>query len=271
MKRTKVFIKSTIFVLLISNPSYSQFISPLPPSIPADSLNKHINKNGKVKKILLTPNHTQAQLIKLYGNDALTLFSSFAGAVEPDDKRAFIMTEVVGGVLGRIRVSMSAAWVVSNVDADSASRKIINDRSAAITRLINNGGYFSAKLIYPLWAGGGSNLTSAGSLYGQGGLTSSPGDDPIGTAGIVGDALFALALRGDGQKIIAEILLAGRGGVNRVFKKFLGFNKQWVPFVQIGAGIRQNKKIMYSILWTKTSSTFQDSVSEWLFNLAITP
>jgi len=273
--RLKLFLLVNLW-LALAGLSEAQFLSPLPKSLTKADIDT-LKQAGKKRKWLLRPAflHRSDAVYRLYGGKgAISYLGSFSGAISK--KRAFIVNELLSGIGGKMRVSLSSAFVVTKSNAgDSAKAEIEEDKNAAVTRLIANGGSFSVKIGHPFWAGGGGTWQQASFAYLNfgllTGLTDVESENHIGAFGLIGEYIGSYAIRSpETQEVGFEILLGVRGGFNRATKKFLGFKSRSIPFVQVAAGIRQSKELKYTLLYTIVRDEFSQFTPKVILNLQAT-
>ena len=300
---------SVVLVLLIHEVCCSQFLSPLPNSLsqtefdsltikknyenanPGDTMTDSVlaeelekdpgkselrKRTSGVRRWLLKPAlwHKQYRVYDLYSHESLLSFLSyFSGAISED--QAFINAELLSGIAGRVRISISSAFVVSrNDEGDPDSSAVVENRNTTVIGLVSNGGSYSLKIAHPFFAGGGWVQQHAAMAYINIGLLSGTSreerENPIGGLGVVGEYVSSIAVRspsGESEMSSFDILLGVRAGIHYATERFLGFESRSVPFMQLMGGVRQTGSMKYTFVYTLVKNEFAEYVPKVVLNL----
>lgn len=189
------------------------------------------------------------------GPDGLALFSRFAANVS--DKEAYVTTDIITGLAGRVLFGINYAAVVVKDESGSteAEQRAIESQEATIIRMINNGGTMTARLQFPMFAVSGPTGQTASSVYSTMGLVGPTGNtDSLRFAGsLVGELVTARSIRafGEAAEILGQVILGGRIGYAFSEAELLsGTRDKGFPFAQFVFGLLQNDKISLSLLYT---------------------
>ena len=102
-------------------------------------------------------------------NGSLAVFSQFSANVS--DNTAYVATDIVSGMIGRVLFGIQYASVVAKDTGESAGKRdTVEDGSASLLRMINSGGTVSARVVAPLYAASGTTAQSAASITGSAGM-----------------------------------------------------------------------------------------------------
>jgi hypothetical protein len=242
----------------------------------------------KVKRHIFTkPFRYQDDVLPLYdtaGVGDFDLLRRVASNISDDE--LYVTTDVVNGLIGGLIFGVSYAAIVSNKESlatrtDTLSAKAREDAFSNVTRLINNGGTFSARIQAPLYAGGGTVMQHSGSVYLQLGALGPIGNrDSLHFSGAaVAEWLTGFAIRDHDlvhRDTKAELVVGVRGGFgwstgepivrsNRCDDNGKCFT---LPFAQLGLGLRQGGTIGVSFLITVVPHEFKDFKPEVAVNLS---
>jgi hypothetical protein len=189
------------------------------------------------------------------GPDGLALFSRFAANVSDDE--AYVTTDIITGLAGRVLFGINyAAVVVKDESGDTeAEQRAIESQKANVIRMINNGGTMTARLQFPMFAVSGPTGQTASSVYATTGLVGPTGNtDSLRFAGsVVGELVTARSIRefGEAAGILGQVILGGRIGYAFSEAELLsGTGDKGFPFAQFVFGLLQNDKISLSLLYT---------------------
>jgi hypothetical protein len=189
------------------------------------------------------------------GPDGLALFSRFAANISDDE--AYVTTDIITGLAGRVMFGINYAAVVVKDDSGDteAAQRAIESQKSNIIRMINNGGTITSRLQLPLVALSGPTGQTASSVYTSLGLIGPIGNtDSLKFAGtIVGELVTARSIREFGKSagILGEVLLGGRIGYAFSEAELLsGTGDKGFPFTQVVFGLLQNNKVSLSFLYT---------------------
>jgi hypothetical protein len=241
----------------------------------------------KVKRHIFTkPFRYQDDVLPLYDTAGVGDFDLLRRvASNISEKELYVTTDVVNGLIGGLIFGASYAAIVSNKEnlatsSDTLSAKAREDGFANVTRLINNGGTFSARVQAPLYAGGGDVMQHSGSIYLQFGALGPMGNrDSLHFASTaVAEWLIGFAIRDHDlihRDTKAELVVGARAGVgwtpgsSIVRSNRCGDGKcETLPFAQLGIGLRQGGTIGISFLFTYVPNEFKDFKPEVAVNLS---
>ncbi|MCK5126871.1 MAG: hypothetical protein KAR42_11505 [candidate division Zixibacteria bacterium] len=219
---------------------------------------------------------------KLYGDASKFSFLNFInGSISKD--RAIITNEVLSGIGGQFKVSLSTAFVVNSINEDTASkREEIQDKSAAVTRMILSGGSWSMKFIRPIIVGGGTTWKHASSAYINAGLFNGISDvtnnqEGVFCLGVTGEYMGNLAVRDPSTfDVVFDFILGFRVSHFWLTRDHLGFTG-WKEKAkgrssgQISFGIRQKGNIKHTIVYTFAHDDFKGYYPRFFFNIQASP
>jgi len=204
------------------------------------------------------------ELRKLYGNDAISFFSSFAGLL--GEETMYLSSSVLAGIIGRFHFDFSFAQVVSSQDTGTSAltRAEFRDATSRVMRLVNNGGSGTARMLVPLFAGGGTVTQRAAAVYVNAGVLGplSRSDSLTGTFGVAADLLTTYAIRDpNSYALVGDIMLGLRTGYQYVSERWaIAPNQrgQSLAFLQVAAGVRGGGFTRLAVLYTLINGPFQD-------------
>ena len=184
----------------------------------------------------------------------LSVFNQFAANVS--SRTAYVTTDVISGLaLGTLISIQYAAVVVKDTNQVPDRRQAVEDNTAAAMRMVNNGGTVTARILYPFWSSGGTNIQQAFSFYGTAGVIGPTGNaDSLRFAGsTVLELMNGIAIRalGSGADVQGELVIGVRGGIGFSEDELLpGTGRKTLPFAQLGVGLRQSGRLGLSVLYT---------------------
>lgn len=188
------------------------------------------------------------------GGEGLRLFSRFAANVS--DKEAYVVSDAISGLTGRVLFGLTyAAVVVKDDAADSTTRKAIEGDRGSVMRMINNGGTIAGRFQFPLHAQAGPTGQSASSIYATAGLIGPLGQsDSLRFAGSVNaEFIMSLAIRDltETASLLGDLILGGRVGYAFSESPIVSTaDAKGLPYAQLAVGLRQNADISLSALVT---------------------
>ena len=205
--------------------------------------------------------------------DGIRLFSRFAANVS--DKEAYVVSDVISGLTGRMLFAINyAAVVVKDESSDSTTRNLAENDKATMVRMINNGGTIAARMQLPIHAQAGPTGQSASSVYATLGLIGPLGNtDSLRFAGSV-NAEYAMALTirdfSEAAGLLGDLILAGRVGYAFSEDPLVSTSdKKGVQYAQLAIGLRQNSNITLSALVTwALSDAFKPLTPRLIVNFA---
>lgn len=198
--------------------------------------------------------------------ESFSLASQFAANIS--NKEAYVVSNIVRGITGRLIFSADYALVVTKSDSTNpAKRDTIEGDRANLLRAINNGGTLVARFVAPMYASSGSNFTTAAGLAFSGGLIGpideTPEQKQRAAISGVGEWLGSLAIRslaGDG-KLEAELVVGARAGITVSDAPLrIGGEHRSVSYAQAVLGLRQNGNMSLSALFTVANNQFNSLV-----------
>jgi hypothetical protein len=213
----------------------------------------------------------QAYLDSSHVTTSLAVLNQFAANVS--NKTAYVTTDVISGsTLGTLFSIQYAAVVVKDSNQVPDRRHAVEDNTATTMRMINNGGTVTARILYPFWSNGGTNIQQAFSMYGQVGVVGPTGNtDSLRLSGsAVLELMNGIAIRSlGGADVNGELIIGLRGGLAASEHEFIpGTGDHWLPFGQLGIGLRQSGTLGLSLLYTLVGnkSVFRPYYPKFLVN-----
>jgi hypothetical protein len=210
------------------------------------------------------------------GSGGFMLASQFAANVGDDE--AYLVSNIVRGIAGRLIFSTDYALVVTKAEGTTAAeRDTIESDKANMLRAINNGGTLVARFTTPFHARSGTTISSASGLsFSAGFLGPIAEDDPTRrNAAVSGaaEALMSMAIRslaGDAQQT-AELVMGGRAGYTRSDGPLrVSGGDRDVSFFQGVVGLRQSGSMSVSALVTLLDRGFTDLVPRVVLSFSAT-
>lgn len=203
----------------------------------------------------------------------LTPLSRFSSGISDDN--AFLITEIVSGLIGRATFAVQYAAVVAKADVDSApsARRALEGKRANALRLINNGGTVTGRVLFPVFATRGTNMQAAGSTYIVAGILGAISEqDSLRLSGaMVAEVTGAINIRDVAGPLVAKahLMVAARAGVTYAERDPLGRSRKGIPFGQLGIGLRQGDSIGLSVLLSIVADgAVQDLVPRMIVNFS---
>jgi hypothetical protein len=201
--------------------------------------------------------------------EGLSLFSRLSSGFTTD--RAYIASAVVSGYVGRQLFEVTYAQVVASGDADDpTARKQIRDNVSTVTRLVQNGGAATARLLVPFTRPEGRRF-GAGTLQVYGNLSGgavgrsseAAGDDQRGAVGTILEALATWRVqdRPDGAPV-ATVHFGVRGGTHYVANGRIldDVRSRWLPLGQAVFMVRQNNTVGFGVTATAVRKAYRPFV-----------
>ena len=200
-----------------------------------------------------------------------TLFSQFSSSVS--DKEAFVSTNVISGLAGRVIISINYAAVVVKADsADTTAKKAIESNTATIMRLVNNGGTLSARFLMPIHATSHATFSSASSLYLTAGMTGPLTTSDSAGLGLsaVGEYMSRISLRDPVQfsSQLGDLVLGARIGAGFSGEGLIEKKGKTILFGQLATGLIQNNKLSLSILLSMVPKKYKEYMPSVQVNLS---
>lgn len=207
--------------------------------------------------------HDDIAIRALYAGGKVQLLGGFTTAVTAS--RAYMSSDLVSGIYGRVHFDLSLAEVVAASDTGTTfqARKQLGDGVANVMRLVNNAGTVAARIVVPIVVGGGTLSQHSFGFAFSGGAIGPLGnkDSLVANIGAVLEATSTGSIRDpDTYKMNAELVLGVRLGINYVFVKdriAAATTGQMLPFAQVAAGIRQSSKLRFGVLYTLVPNQYQ--------------
>lgn len=181
-------------------------------------------------------------LFRSTGFESLSILRQFATNI--DDEQIFVISEVLSGSIGFLLFGVTYAAIVLDPDSvGNISADTVRNVTASLSRLINNGGTVTARLQYPIVAGGGTNHQHAASAYTQVGLLgpASEPDSLKASAAFVAEWVHGFTVRRTdvSDQVVAELIVGGRIGwgwsESLIAPGVSG--KKSTGFIQLGVGV----------------------------------
>ncbi|HEX5832136.1 MAG TPA: hypothetical protein VFY16_14230 [Gemmatimonadaceae bacterium] len=252
---------ATAGVLVAPDTARAQFHTPMPVFTDRDT--------AVVRSLVEDADTTRAD-----ANAGLRLFGRLSTGFTSD--RAYIATSVVSGFIGNKLFEVTYARVVSAEDGDTPDqRALIRDRVSTVTRLVQNGGAATARLMVPILpvdgVGSGNGRYQLQAHF-DGGAVGRPSDDAgDDDRGALGMGLEALATwrvqdRPAGAPV-ATVHLGLRGAVHQVFNGRIldDVGRRTLPVGQAVFIVRQNNTIAFGVTATMVPSAFRPYVPRTYF------
>jgi hypothetical protein len=205
-------------------------------------------------------------------SESFTLASQFGANVGDDE--AYVVSNIVRGLAGRVIFSADYALVVAKADTnDAATRDAIENDKANILRAVNNGGTLVARLTTPFHARSGATISSASGLSLSGGFIGPIAEeDPNrrnAALSAAAEMLMSVAVRsltGDAEQT-AELVIGARAGYTRSDGPLrIGGGFKDLNFAQGVIGLRQNGTLSVSALVTMVNHGFKELVPQAVLN-----
>jgi hypothetical protein len=203
------------------------------------------------------------------GEGGISLFSRLASGFTSD--RAYVATSVISGFIGQRLFEVTYAQVVAAGDAgDASTRKQIRDNVSTVTRLVQNGGAATARLLVPITAPAGRRV-GAGTLqvYGNfsggavGRSSDEATDDQRGAAGAVLETLATWRVQDrPAGTPVATVHFGVRGGTHYVFNGRIlpDVQSRWLHVGQAVFMVRQNNTVSFGVTATAVGKQFRPYV-----------
>lgn len=200
-----------------------------------------------------------------------SLFSQFSSSVS--DKEAFVSTNIISGLAGRVIISINyAAVVVKSDSADTTARKAIESNTSTIMRMVNNGGTLSARLLMPIHATSHATFSSASSLYLTAGMVGPLTTSDSAGLGLsaVGEYMSRISLRDPIQysSQLGDIVLGARVGIGFSGEGLTDQKRKTIVFGQIATGLIQNNKMSLSVLVSMVPKRYKEYMPSLQVNLS---
>lgn len=221
-------------------------------------------------------------LLPLYdsaGAGDFSALSRFSTNVTTD--KMFLLTEMFSGLVGQFIVAVTHAAVVTSADGKKAQDdtvaitelNAIEDNSATITRLVNNGGTVSVRVQAPFLVGGGANIQQAASLYLQTGVIGPLGntDSLRASAALVLEYMAAFAARRPNRSYesAGDLLVGLRGGrIQSEDELIPSSRRNGMWFLQAAFGIRKGTTVTASLLVTFVENRYRDFIPRLVINFS---
>jgi hypothetical protein len=206
---------------------------------------KRAERNHEVLQQYLNASHAATDL---------SVLNQFAANLS--DKTAYVTTDIISGAtLGTLLSIQYAAVVVKDSNQAPDRRHPIEDNTATALRMINNGGTVTARILYPFWSSGGTNIQQAVSLYGTVGVIGPTGhtDSLRFASSVILELMNGIAIRalGAGADVNGELVIGVRGGFGFSEDELIpNSGRSTLPFGQLGIGLRQGGTLGLSLLYT---------------------
>lgn len=207
-------------------------------------------------------------------SESLAFASQFAANVSENE--AYVLSNIVRGLAGRVIVSADYALVVVRSDTNNAAKRdtVEGDR-ANLLRAVNNGGTLVARFTAPMFASSGANFSNAAGITLSGGFIGplAQADAMLRHAAVsgVGEWLGSLAIRsltGDATPT-AELIIGSRVGytLSDAPLRLKGGPKD-IAYGQAVIGLRQNGSMSVSALITVSNNKFNDLLPRVVLNFS---
>lgn len=231
-----------------------------------------------IRSIIPTRGYNRAELGAYMrssgGSESLAIASQFAANIS--DKEAYVVSNIVRGIAGRVIVSADYALVVVSSDtANPAVRDTVETDRANLVRAVNNGGTLVARFTAPMYARSGANISAASGLTMSTGFIGPLSDKDASkrhaAASVAGEFLGSLAIRGlTGEATpTAELIFGARTGitVSDAPLRSVGGYKD-ITYGQAVIGLRQSKGMSLSALITVSNHKFSDVLPRAVVNFS---
>lgn len=221
-------------------------------------------------------------LLPLYdsaGAGDFSALSRFSTNVTTD--KMFLLTEMFSGLVGQFIVAVTHAAVVTSADGKKAQDdtvaitelNAIEDNSASITRLVNNGGTVSIRVQAPFLVGGGANIQQAASVYLQTGVIGPLGntDSLRASAALVLEymAAFAARMPNRSYESAGDLLVGLRGGrIQSEDELIPSSRRNGMWFLQGAFGIRRGTAVTATLLVTFVEKRYRDFIPRLVINFS---
>ncbi len=189
----------------------------------------------------------------------LSLLSKFAANLRDD--QAFVQTDVISGAMGVLPFAISTAVVVARgdtaiVSGGGAKLDTVQGPRSALTRLINNGGSLTARLVFPIAFDRGATHAFGASLSVEGGLLGPLGktDSLKGSSTQVLEAVTKWAIRKPDSSAaeVGELFIGWRLG-NAWSDGAIApgiSSRRSLRFTQVAIGLQTGGSIGLSVLYS---------------------
>ena len=200
-----------------------------------------------------------------------SLFSQFSSSVSEDE--AFVSTNVISGLAGRVIISINyAAVVVKSDSADTTARKTVENNTSTIMRMVNNGGSLSARFLMPIHAISHATFSSASSLYVTAGMTGPLTTSEVAGLGLsaVGEYMSRISLRDPTQfsNALGDLVLGARVGFGYSGEGLIEQKGKTMVFGQLATGLIQNNKLSLSVLLSMVPKKYKEYMPSVQVNLS---
>lgn len=210
----------------------------------------------------------------LYGMKSLRFLGGFASTLTDDN--AYLSTDVLSGILGRIHFDLTLAQVVSTGEDGGESavqRDETRNATSNVMRLLGNGGSATIWLMMPVLATSGTFAQTTVATYAHGGALGPLGrsSDLVPDGGLGVEALTSMAIRHPASyDLQGELLVGARAGVDWVDGEIApaASDRRSLPFLQATLGIRRGSSTLLSVLYTVVPSAHRDFVPRLQFMVA---
>ncbi len=207
----------------------------------------------------------------------LSLFSQFSANVS--DKTAYVATDVISGMIGRVLVGIQYAAVVAKDSAKSdTARNTIEDGSASLLRIINAGGTVSGRVVLPIWAASGVTAQKTASIAATAGMVGpvSNSDSLRFATTLAGTLMLGLPIRDSDpvRTVLGELVFGFHVGGGWSESRLLASEPgELVGYYQIAFGLRKgsDSKLGISVLYTGVKGgrgAFRQLVPKLIVNFA---
>jgi hypothetical protein len=247
-----------------------------------DSAGERIHADPYRRWLLKGFARPREDLLPLYDSAGAGDFSALNRfSTNVTDDKMFLVTEMFSGLVGQFIVAVTHAAVVTTADGKKAQSdtvaitelNAIEDNTATITRLVNNGGTMSVRVQAPFLVGGGANIQQAASLYLQTGVIGPLGntDSLRASAALVLEYMAAFAARKPNRSYesVGDLLIGLRGGRIQSEDELMPssrHNGMW--FLQGAFGIRKGTSVTASLLVTFVEKRYRDFVPKLVINFS---
>jgi hypothetical protein len=209
-------------------------------------------------------------------DESIAFASQFSANIS--DKEAYVVSNLLRGLAGRLIFSADYALVVARSDsADPEVRDTIESDKANLLRAVNNGGTMVGRFAFPMYARSGATMANSAGLTISAGFLGplAKSESPEGTQNAVisgsGEFLGSLSVRDllGSSKLAGDFIFGIRAGYTHStapLRASGGFRD--VTFGQAVFGLRQNGNMSVSGMVTLANHKFSDLVPKFVLNFA---
>ena len=211
------------------------------------------------------------------GGDGLAFIPQFAANLS--DNEAYVVTNVIRGMMGATLFSLDQASVVTrSSEADKTKRSAIEGDKANALRAVNNGGTLVARVAVPFWVRSAPTVaTAVGISLATGMIGPMAANDTLdtrtGSVSAVLEMVNAFPVRdivGSNARL-ADFIVSVRGGVTESGRSLRAAGgRHDVEFAQLMLGLRQNSALSVSALVTVANNGFNELVPRLGINFSAT-